>query len=166
MEHVAVKILNRNRIMAISTVRPDGWPQTTTVGYVNRGFEIFFLIFRSGQKYHNLKQDDRVAIAVASEPASLAELTAVYAGGHAVEITDEAERENVWKLSMQRASNLWGFKIPEATEAAFMRMMCRYVSVLDFSQGLGHREQLVIDERGQIVDGNSEKDSWTIATTD
>ena len=42
MEQPAIAILNANRIMAISTVRPDGWPQTTVVGYANRGFDIFF----------------------------------------------------------------------------------------------------------------------------
>jgi hypothetical protein len=152
--------------MAISTVRPDGWPQTTIVGYVNRGFEIFFLIFRSSQKYQNIKHDDRVSIAVAAEPESLPELKAVYAGGHAVEITDRAERDEVWKLFMQRASNLAGFKIPEATEAAFMRVKCKYVSVLDFSQGLGHRDQLTVDDQGVVIDASSEKDGWALSKAD
>ncbi|MBV8908539.1 MAG: pyridoxamine 5'-phosphate oxidase family protein, partial [Sphingomonas sp.] len=57
MEHPAITILNANRIMAISTVRPDGWPQTTIVGYANRGFDIHFLIFRGSQKYANLQHD-------------------------------------------------------------------------------------------------------------
>ena len=166
MEHVAVKILNGHRTMAISTIRPDGWPQTTIVGYVNKGFEIFFLIFRSGQKFQNIQHDDRVSIAVASEPESLPELKAVYAGGHAAEITDRTEREEVWKLFMQRASNLAGFKIPEATEAAFMRVMCKYLSVLDFSQGLGHRVQLTVDDQGAVINGSSEKDDWALLSAD
>ena len=60
MEHPAVRILNANRIMSISTVRPDGWPQTTIVGYANRGFELLFMIYRSGQKFANIYKDDRV----------------------------------------------------------------------------------------------------------
>ena len=79
MEPTAVRILNNHRIMAISTVRPDGWPQTTIVGYVNRGFDIYFLIFRSGQKLANIQHDNRISIAVASEPSELKELKAVYA---------------------------------------------------------------------------------------
>ncbi len=65
---------------------------------------------------------------------------------------------------MQRASNLSGFKIPEATDAAFMRVMCKYVSVLDFSQGLGHREQLTVDDQGNVIDGRSEGDAWALST--
>jgi len=28
-------LLDAHRIMTIATLRPDGWPQATTVGYVN-----------------------------------------------------------------------------------------------------------------------------------
>lgn len=151
MEHTAVKILNAHRIMAISTVRPDGWPQTTVVGYANQGFELVFLIYRSGQKFANIQHDDRISIAVAAEPMDMRQLQAVYAGGHAKQITDETERAEAWKQLMQRHSNLAGSQIPDATEAVFMRTTCKYVSVLDFTQGLGHREQLVVDDSGNAV---------------
>jgi hypothetical protein len=31
-------LLDQHRIMTIATLRPDGWPQATTVGYANEGF--------------------------------------------------------------------------------------------------------------------------------
>jgi nitroimidazol reductase NimA-like FMN-containing flavoprotein (pyridoxamine 5'-phosphate oxidase superfamily) len=151
VEHAAVKILNAHRIMAVSTVRPDGWPQTTVVGYANQGFELVFLIYRSGQKFSNIQHDDRIAIAVASEPIDFQHLQAVYANAHAKQITDEHERQEAWKQLMQRHANLAGSQIPEATEAVFMRARCEHVSMLDFTQGLGHREQLVVNEAGTAV---------------
>jgi hypothetical protein len=30
-----LELLNQHRLMTIATNRPDGWPQATTVGYVN-----------------------------------------------------------------------------------------------------------------------------------
>jgi nitroimidazol reductase NimA-like FMN-containing flavoprotein (pyridoxamine 5'-phosphate oxidase superfamily) len=30
-------LLDEHRIMTIATLRPDGWPQATTIGYVNEG---------------------------------------------------------------------------------------------------------------------------------
>jgi hypothetical protein len=146
--------------MAISTVRPDGWPQTTIVGYVNRGFDLFFLVFRSGQKLANIQHDNRISIAVASEPSQLNELQAVYAGAHAHEITDQAERDEAWRRLMERDSNLAGFKMPEAHEAAFMKASCKYVSVLDFTQGVGHREQFTLDDGGVPVDVDQQADEW------
>ena len=165
MEHTAVKILNSHSIMAISTVRPDGWPQTTIVGYANQGFDIFFLIFRASQKFANIQHDDRVSIAVAHEPADLAQLEAVYAGANASEITDAQERSEAWRLLMQRHSNLSGFNMPESGDAAFMRARCKYVSVLDFSQGIGHREQLIVDDAGVPVEVDLTKDEWGSSAT-
>ena len=145
MEHLAIRILNAHQTMAISTVRPDGWPQTTIVGYANRGFDIVFLIYRTGQKWANIQHDDRISIAVATEPLELSRLQAVYAGAHAQEIVDEDERQEAWRQLMQRHANLAGAQIPEASEGVFMRARCKYVSVLDFTQGLGYREQLTVD---------------------
>ena len=165
MEQPAISILNKHRIMAISTVRPDGWPQTTVVGYANQGFDIFFLIFRASQKFGNIQKNDRISIAVTEEPRDMSQLQAVYAGGQAREITDPAERDDAWRLLMQRHSNLAGFHIPDAKEAAFMRAQCKYISVLDFTQGPGHREQLIIDESGRVVEGIKDKDEWTLSAT-
>ena len=160
MEQPAITILNANRLMAISTVRPDGWPQTTIVGYANDGFELFFMIFRWSQKFANIQRDDRVSIAVGSEPREIGELKAVYAGAHAREITDPKEREAAWKLLMERHSNLGGFQMPDGDQAVFMRARCKYVSVLDFAQGLGHREQLVIDDSGVPVQTDLHAGGW------
>ena len=152
MNHPAIRILNIHRTMAISTVRPDGWPQTTIVGYANRGFDIVFLIYRTGQKWANIQNDDRISIAVASEPLALSSLQAVYAGAHAKEIVDDEEREEAWKLLMERHANLAGAQIPEAKDAVFMRARCKYVSVLDFTQGLGHREQFTLDDQERVTE--------------
>ena len=160
MEHPAIAILNANRIMAISTVRPDGWPQTTVVGYANRGFDIYFLIFRGSQKYANIQRDNRVSIAVAPEPAELEQLKAVYAGLTVREITDTQEQIEAWRLLMERHSNLAGFKIPASNQAVFMGGRCKHVSVLDFSEGAGHREQLTVDDNGALTKEDRTKDEW------
>ena len=64
MEAKAIEILNAHRIMAIATVRPDGWPQATMVGYANHDLLIYFVISRHSQKFANIAKDDRISIAV------------------------------------------------------------------------------------------------------
>ena len=151
MDHIAVRILNHNRTMAISTVRPDGWPQVTIVGYVNDGFDVLFSIFRESQKFANIAHDDRIAIAVAPVEEDFQNIRAVYAGGHAQEITGDDERQAAWKKMMERHPVLAGSQIPGFEQATFMRMRCKYVSVLDYSQGLGHREEFVVEDDGSIT---------------
>lgn len=144
-EGTAIQILDGHRIMAISTVRPDGWPQTTVVGYANVGLLLFFLIFRSSQKFANIAKDNRVSVAVAPEPRNLGELQAVYAGGFASEVVDAEERELGWKLLVQRHPNMASLEAPSSSGAAMMRFQCKYVSVLDFAKTWGESETFTID---------------------
>lgn len=140
----AIEILDSQRMMAVSTVRPDGWPQTTIVGYANDGWSIYFLIYRSSQKFANIEHDDRISIAVSGEPHSLSDIKAVYAGAHASEVTDEKERSFAWTLLLKRHPNLADFGVPDQSETALMRAACKYVSVLDYSKGIGHTEALTV----------------------
>lgn len=34
-------LLEQHRIMTIATLRPDGWPQATTVGYAHDGVTLY-----------------------------------------------------------------------------------------------------------------------------
>lgn len=145
MKEPGLEILDSNRLMAISTVRPDGWPQTTIVGYANAGFAIYFMIFRSSQKFANIRHDNRVSIAMAREPKELGETTAVYAGALAFEVTEPAEMEQAWRMLVERHPNLADFEPPDNTQTALMRADCKHVSVLDYSKGLGHTEALTFD---------------------
>lgn len=144
MEQPALGIFDTHQIMAISTVRPDGWPQTTIVGYANEGFVIYFLIFRSSQKFANIQHDDRVSIAVADKPKDIHETTAVYAGAHASEVTDPKQRERAWQLLVERHPNLADFYPPDNSQTALMRAQCKYMSVLDYGKGLGHTEAFTL----------------------
>lgn len=143
----AVAILEAQRTMAISTVRPDGWPQTTIVGYASEGLDVYFMILCSSQKYGNIQRDNRVSMAVGDQPADLSQAKAVFAGANAVEITNTAERRRAWVLLEQRHPNLRDFALPQKSEAAVMRAMCRHVSVVDYTVGIGHTEAFTVESR-------------------
>ena len=131
--------------MSIATVRPDGWPQSTIVGYANDGWSVYFLIYRTSQKFENISADDRVSISVGKEPHALRDIKAVYAGCIAREVTDMKERGRAWQLLAERHPNLTDLAPPQKDEVATMVAECRHVSVLDYSKGLGHAEELTID---------------------
>jgi nitroimidazol reductase NimA-like FMN-containing flavoprotein (pyridoxamine 5'-phosphate oxidase superfamily) len=145
MEQPALQILNDNRTMSIATVRPDGWPQSTIVGYANEGWRLYFLIYRTSQKFENIRHDNRVSISVGHEPQTLREIKAIYAGCCAREVTNLKERSRAWDLLADRHPNLTDLAPPGNDDVATMIAECRYVSVLDYSQGLGHAESLTIE---------------------
>ena len=144
MEQPALQILGENRIMSIATVRPDGWPQTTIVGYANEGWSLYFLIYRDSQKFENISRDNRVSISVGCEPTELRKIKAVYAGCHAREVTEVKERSRAWALLAERHPNLTDLAPPGTAEVATMRADCKHVSVLDYSKGLGHTEAITL----------------------
>ena len=59
-----LELLDQHRLMTIATNRPDGWPQATTVGYVNEGLPIYFLCSPQSQKAANLARDNRVSLTI------------------------------------------------------------------------------------------------------
>lgn len=145
MEQPALSIIEANRIMTIATVRPDGWPQATIVGYANEGFRLFFLIYRDSQKFANIAHNHRVAVTVGQEPAELRAIKAVYAGCIVTEVTELREKGRAWTLLAKRHPNLTDLAPPDAAEVATMAADCKYLSVLDYSEGLGHTESLILE---------------------
>jgi nitroimidazol reductase NimA-like FMN-containing flavoprotein (pyridoxamine 5'-phosphate oxidase superfamily) len=160
VENRAVHILGAHDVMAISTLRPDGWPQTTFVGYTNDNFSIYFSIFRSSQKFANISGNDRVSIAVRNDATDLRNVEAVYAGAHATEVTEARERQHAWQLLQLRHPKLRGFEPFDISDVALMRADCKYVSVLDYPQGLGHTETFTINDDGTASPVDSRKDEW------
>ena len=54
-----ISILDDANDMTIATVREDGYPQATTVSYVNDGFTIYFGCAAASQKAQNLARTVR-----------------------------------------------------------------------------------------------------------
>lgn len=160
MEDNATRILNEHRTMAISTLRPDGWPQTTTVGFANDALVVYFLIYRSSQKFANIRHDNRVSIAVGGEPRDMREAKAVFAGALASEVVEPGERDNAWRLLVHRHPNLADLDLPRSAEAALMRADCKHVSVLDYSKGFGHTEAFSIGDDGVSPIHGARRDQW------
>jgi nitroimidazol reductase NimA-like FMN-containing flavoprotein (pyridoxamine 5'-phosphate oxidase superfamily) len=163
VEEKAIRILDSQRTMALATVRPDGWPQNTVVGYANDGLLVYFLISRASQKFANIEKNDRVALAIAKEPEDLHQLQAVYAGALASEVTDPQQREHCWQLLVERHPNLADYVLPEPSQAAMMRAFCQFVSILDFTEGLGHSDELTIGPSGIPEMAPARTDDWGLS---
>ena len=160
VEENAIEILNANRLMAISTLRPDGWPQTTIVGYANEGLTLYFLIFRSSQKLANMRHDRRVSLAVSGSARDLSQATAVYAAAHASELIDPEERDHGWRVLVSRHPNLRDFELPDRTEAALIKAECKHVSVVDYRKGLGHTEELSVLDDEKVETKETRTEEW------
>src|ERR1051325_3877378 len=86
-------LLDQHRIMTIATLRPDGWPQATTVGYANEGLTLYFLCGSESQKAANLARDDRVSLTIDHDTSDLMAITGLSMAARAQPVADPAEAE-------------------------------------------------------------------------
>src|SRR5215470_6771827 len=95
-------LLDEHRIMAVATLRPDGWPQATTVGYVNEGLTLYFLCGLDSQKAANLARDDRVSLTIDHDTSQVMEITGLSMAARAQPVLDRAEAEKVLHMLPQK----------------------------------------------------------------
>ena len=137
-----LSILAQNRDMAIATLRPDGWPQATTVGFANDGLTLHFLCGLESQKAVNLAHDDRVSIAIDRETPQVMQITGLSLAARAERVTDAAEAQKALQLLVARYPQQTGLDLPmpKPSEVALFRVTPEVISVLDYTKGFGHTE--------------------------
>ena len=96
-----VRLLAHQRLMSIGVNRPDGWPQVTTVGYINDGLNLYFVTSRESQKLANLQADSRVSVSIHSD-TEVGGAVGVSMAARAVEVRDPAEVERLNRLMFAR----------------------------------------------------------------
>lgn len=148
MEKKAVDILNQYRLMAIATLRADGWPQATMVSYANEGLLLYFIVSRASQKYANIARDSRVSIVVGRDFEEPAQILALSIGANASEVRDPAQREKAIDLILERHPALAELPRPAPEHCAVMRAYCSIVTILDYSKGFGHADLLTVGPGG------------------
>jgi nitroimidazol reductase NimA-like FMN-containing flavoprotein (pyridoxamine 5'-phosphate oxidase superfamily) len=135
-------LLDQHRARRIATLRPDGWPQVTTVGYANDGFTTYFLCGPDSQKASNLARDDRVSLAIDDDPAQVMDITGLSLAARANVVADPTEAEMAIGLLMSRYPDQKGvdLPIPNPSEVRIFRLTPTVISVLDYSKGFGHTD--------------------------
>lgn len=138
-------LLDQHRIMTVATLRPDGWPQATTVGYVNDDLILYFLCGLDSQKARNLARDNRLSLTIYHDAADLMTITGLSMAARAHAVDDRAEAEKVLRmlpLKYPEARPL-PMKMPSPEEVRLFRVTPLLISVLDYSKGFGHTDTII-----------------------
>lgn len=137
-----LELLKQHRDMSIATLRPDGWPQVTTVGYSNVDTTLYFLCGRESQKAANLARDDRVSLTIDHDTPQVMEITGLSMAAHASLVTDPAEAQRALELLLQKYPAQQGVPLPmpKPEDVAVFRVVPVVISLIDYSKGFGHTE--------------------------
>ena len=142
-----VALLDKHRTMRIATIRPDGWPQTTTVGYANAGLTLYFLCGKDSQKAANLARDDRVSLAIDDDIDQVMQIKGLSMAAHAHRVIDEAEGAKALGLLFARypAQDGVTLPLPSPADVAIFRVTPSVISVLDYTLGFAHTDLVTCD---------------------
>ena len=137
-----LKLLDTHRIMSLATLRPDGWPQATTVGYVNKGLTLYFLCGPDSQKAQNLAKDDRVSLTIDHDTPDIMAITGLSMAARARAVTDLAEVNELLQLLPKKYPEytVAPIPMPKAEEVRVFRLTPVVISVLDYAKGFGHTD--------------------------
>ena len=138
-----LELLDEHRIMTIATLRPDGWPQATTVGYASEGLTLYFLCGKDSQKAANLARDDRVSVTIDRDTPQVMEIAGLSLGAHAQRVTDPKEGQKVLDMLMQKyppQKTPMPMEMPKPQDVAIFRLVPTVISVLDYTKGFAHTD--------------------------
>jgi nitroimidazol reductase NimA-like FMN-containing flavoprotein (pyridoxamine 5'-phosphate oxidase superfamily) len=135
-------LLDQHRIMTIATLRPDGWPQATTVGYVNVGLTLYFLCGIDSQKAANLARADRVSLTIDHDTPDIMAITGLSMAARAKPVADRDEANKVIQMLPLKYPEQLSLPVPMPApdQVRIFRVMPTVISVLDYSKGFGHTD--------------------------
>ena len=142
-------ILSENRVMAVATLRADGWPQATMVGYVHDGLVLYFAIGRGSQKLANMTRDPRVSIAIGHHQPGEAGPSGLSLAATVSEVTDADAVRRLNALILERYPEQAVFT-PQGASIAVMKALPVVISLIDPASGQDKPLLLRVDRGGAL----------------
>lgn len=140
-------LLSENRVMCVATLRPDGWPQATMVGYVHDDLTLYFVVARISQKLANIAREPRISIALGHDRPD--RLRGLSMAARAAEVTELAEIDHLNALILERYPGQVMFS-PRETSTAVLRATPESISVIDLPKGPGEPELVRVNDETSI----------------
>lgn len=139
-----LEVLAGQRILTVATLRPDGWPQATVVGYANDGLTIYFVCGRDSQKAANIARDNRLSLAIGGDTPDPMAITGLSMAARATPVTDPAEIARAAQLMFARYPEYKLMPPPDMNLIHVMRAVPEVISILDYTKGFAHTDLVTV----------------------
>jgi PPOX class probable F420-dependent enzyme len=134
--------LKTHRNMSLATVRPDGYPQATTVAFANDGLALYFACDRNSQKLRNLRHSPKVSLTINRDWAGWKQIRGLSMGGTARVLDRPADSRGAYALLARKFSGMKGLSAEDLAETVFVRVQPKVISMLDYRRGFGWTKQV------------------------
>jgi nitroimidazol reductase NimA-like FMN-containing flavoprotein (pyridoxamine 5'-phosphate oxidase superfamily) len=140
LKTLILKLLKQHDNMSFATVRADGYPQATTVGYANDGLELYFCCDCASQKIRNLRRSSKVSLTIDHDTRNWSRIKGLSMGARARVLTTPAEVARALELLARKFPEMRKVTKEDLAETAFVKVTPKVISVLDYSKGFGHTD--------------------------
>lgn len=144
-----IGLLAHERLMSLAVNRPDGWPQVTTVGYINDGLNLYFVTGRESQKLANLQADPRVSVSIHST-MDVARAVGVSMAARAVEVSDPAEVERLNQMMFKRWPTVSVY-CPATSSIAIVHLKPEVICAISASAGRSRTECFSLGDAATVT---------------
>ena len=103
-----LEVLRRQQIMTVATIRPDGYPQATTVNYIHDDLIVYFATAATSQKAGNIKLNDKVSVAIIDLAQDFYKLRGLSMSGTAARVQEKQRAEEFALRLFSRLRNRGG----------------------------------------------------------
>jgi general stress protein 26 len=136
-----LNIIEKAKDLTLATIRPDGYPQATTVSYANDGLTIYVGIGKDSQKANNIRHCNKVSLTVNEEYADWKHIKGVSMGAIAEILTDPEEIKRATERMLKRFPHMTEWvQTDNPTDIILLRITPQVISVLNYEKGFGHTD--------------------------
>ena len=140
-------VLKRQHMMALATIRPDGFPQATTVNYVHEDLTLYFATDAASQKAGNIKLNNKVSAAITSETRDFYKLRGLSLSGLAARIVDQQEAQRLSLKLFRALPQSRRFVPSDSEDLAVFAITPVVIALVDYASGFGKSYLLELPSR-------------------
>jgi PPOX class probable F420-dependent enzyme len=144
LQRKILELLDQHRILTLATLRPDGWPQATTVGYASDGLTLYFLCGAESQKARNLARDARVSLTIDHDTRDPMAITGLSMAAWAEPVDDPAEVARFVTMLKRKYPEYAAMPEPDFRQIRVFRLKPKVISVLDYTKGFAHTDLVTV----------------------
>jgi general stress protein 26 len=132
-----LEVLRRHHTMTLATIRPDGYPQATTVNYIHDDLILHFATDATSQKAGNIRLNNKVSVAIASETQDFYKLRGLSMSGIATRVGEKRRAEEL-SLRLFRALPQSKRYVPkDSGQLAVYEITPVAIALVDYASGFG-----------------------------
>lgn len=134
-------IIENARDLTLATVRPDGYPQATTVSYAHDGLTIYVGVGKNSQKARNIGYCNKVSLTINADYKDWHHIKGVSMGAVAEILSDPNDIKRAADCLIKRFPQVaeWA-QSKEAADTVLLKIQPQVISVLDYEKGFGHTD--------------------------